>query len=382
MPRRVYLVNPENPRRRRRRASEWSKLVKQFGVKGAKKVYHRRKREENPYVHRYRRGKYTVRAHHVPKTATKFWRKAPRKRRVKGITKRRKVGRKRKVGRPKKVVYKRRKKGYEENPRRSRRRRVRREYNENRRRRRARRGYKENPRRRRKGKEDYENNPASILSLPKWRSYKADPMKGAVVTTLGIVDTSLIGYGVDYALRQVKFFKNKEMALDGIRIASKFGIGSLVSIGVSHIARSGEVGRQHQLGVYISTIADGVGTVAKYVIRKIKGIASESLMPQLPMSGLGNIALNTFGMGQIAQAFGEYKVWNAIGNGQGIVIGQDEGTGEIALLNGQSGEVLMKGDAVSIGEIINTIGQAKIESSSVQGGSRAPVTGEDITIEG
>jgi hypothetical protein len=166
---------------------------------------------------------------------------------------------------------------------------------------------------------------------------KHEPIKTIGVTALGLIDTSLIGMATDYACDQTG--KCAEWQKDTVRLVTKLGVGTALSYGVDKAANS--FGRYHQIGVYIGTGLDIIGTVIKYGRRnwKVSGIGYQ--IPMTPMNTVGKI----FGLGSILTAVGEAKVARSLEQG-GLIVARGD-NGDMALAT-TGGEIVVSGPAKSM----------------------------------
>jgi len=291
-----------------------------------------------------------------------------------------------------------------------------------RRRRKAGRSYQQNPRRIRRRSiarrpwkaRIYKQNPYTLggikakmfgdhwYSLPTGMQISAHPVQAIGFGILGVVDTSLIAMAVDYSfLKFGKKAKIPEPAQDLTRIiVGRFVGGSLISYGIKKMSGRSDWGKYHQMGVYVSTILDGIGTAIKYIMRasKSKKVKVKKGIPYNPFLGPKNFAASIFGMGSIMGAWEEQKLLASI-QADGLVVATN-GEGHVALANANTGEIIVSGPAEHMGDLINAVQgvavayDGDVDGAEVEGdvyqqrpiGVYQPVTdsggmGEDISSE-
>jgi len=243
--------------------------------------------------------------------------------------------------------------------------------------------YRKNPKKRavRKYKK-YKKNPGlnfkkdvGILRPAGIKAWKQKPMQHIGISLLGVIDTSLIGWGIELGLGKIKQLDGG-VKRDVVRIISKLFVGTLVSYGIAKMTKNTKYGKLHQTGVYISVGLDIIGTLIKhYTGKKI-----EMLVPGMKGSNLGFMPIpretffEVFGFGQIRRGYLLGKVSKAIQSGNQLAVVQTQGYSGIR--NMTTGEMLIKGthDGISNfagGILFETDGNRFGETISVEEGGYA-----------
>jgi len=280
-----------------------------------------------------------------------------------------------------------------------------------RRRRKAGRTYAENPRKVRRRSyarrpwkaRVYKQNPFSMggikgkifgpnwYNLPNMAQIKYQPWHALGFGILGVVDTSLIGMGIDYAFTKYKGkVKIPEPAKDITRIiVGKVIGGSLISFGIAKVSKNTMWAKFHQTGVYVSTILDVVGTSIKYIMRAVKAKGKggkkvkigEEGIPFQPHMSAGRFAASMMGMGSIMGAWEEQKLLASI-QADGIVVATNGG-GQVALANANTGEIIVSGPAEAMGDIVQAVqGVAIAYDGDVEGDVEGDTEGTSQSVDG
>jgi hypothetical protein len=188
----------------------------------------------------------------------------------------------------------------------------------------------------------------TVMKLPKMSALKSERRKGTVILSgaVGLIDTGLVGMAVNYGLAGVEL---PEWQRDTGRIVSKVFFGTLMSYGVQKSTKNTTFAQAHQVGVYINTGLDVIGTVLKYAQRGDYKLTS-GIVP--PMT-LKTVAGEMFGVGSIMNALGEAKIGKALTNG-GIVVAQGD-NGQLALAEAGTGNILLSGPADGMKSVIDAV---------------------------
>jgi hypothetical protein len=232
----------------------------------------------------------------------------------------------------------------------------------------------------------WKSNPfASIKGIPAWMKLPSKneigkgwgAAKNIGFGILGVVDTGLIGKGVEMAI--MKFAPTiPEPGVDVIRIASKFAAGTAISYGIQKFGKNTTWAKFHQTGVYIGVIADTVFTVAKYLIRQFGGTRYKLPAPiKMPLSVKG-IAMNAFGLGSLGDLLEERKLVSALET-DGLVVAGNE-MGEVCLANATTGDIIISGPADSMAPVVQAVQGVAFYTGDTDDDSESGL-GEDITVE-
>ena len=230
----------------------------------------------------------------------------------------------------------------------------------------------------------WKSNPfGSIKGMPDWMKFpsmadvKAKPWHAVGFGLLGIVDTGLIGKGIEYAISK-SGTAIPEPAADAIRIGGKFAAGTAISFAIAKFGKNNSWAKFHQTGVYIGVIADTVFTVAKYVIRRFGANRYKVTTPiKMPMTAKG-IAMNAFGLGSLGDLLEERKLVSALET-DGLVVAGNE-LGEVALADAVTGDIIVSGPADQMAPVVQAVQGVAFYTGDVNDDGESGL-GEDITVE-
>jgi hypothetical protein len=221
------------------------------------------------------------------------------------------------------------------------------------------------------------SNPDNWYSIPSMGMIKAKPWHTLGYGILGLVDTSLIGMGIDYLTEKLSTGEKPvdipEYGKDAVRIIGKLAGGSAISYMISR--KDGTYASAHQLGVYVSTAFDVVGTSYKYINRYLQGAKpAETLKQPVSPEQPAKLAGAILGFGSIIDAYDEQKLLKAL-KMDGVVVGSD-GNGRLALASAGTGNIIVQGSVQNVQPLIQKLKRVMFKQNDGKGGM-----GEDISIE-
>ena len=167
---------------------------------------------------------------------------------------------------------------------------------------------------------------------------------------------------------------NNEILSDITRIAGTTALATGVSYVVGRLMKDkkdNQAARAVQTGVWAGLLLDVAGTAIKYVTRKTDGLSLTAGPVRAPLTPR-QIGLNLLGMGSISDAFYQHKLASTLKTANIVVAGSDNG--QVALVHGTTGEILMAGPVKQVQPVITALNGAAV-SDSKSG------YGEDITVE-
>jgi hypothetical protein len=133
---------------------------------------------------------------------------------------------------------------------------------------------------------------------------------------------------------------------DGSRLGVKAGVTCLSAWGIGKITRRPAVGRIVFLGGMIGLLIDGIATLASYAIGYNNPFGKAVVMRGMtPKPSYKSVALNAFGLGEAATAWGTYQDVNLAKNGVRIM---QHPSGQMGLLNVKTGKLVMSGKAPAV----------------------------------
>jgi len=207
---------------------------------------------------------------------------------------------------------------------------------------------------------------------PPLSAYRGNLIAGVGLGLLGVVDTQVVGMGVESMVRSFSGGKIPEAGVDAIRILGKIGGGSAISYMIGRFSGKTLYAQFHQAGVIVNVILDVIGTVIKYLVRGSAGIKMPAARASAKARTSGLDPVTLLGLGEISNAYGEFKLFEAVSLGHNLVVlrGND---GSYALGDPVAKEIVLRGDRKYVTAVVGDVMSARRKNASG--------FGEDYSIE-
>jgi len=203
---------------------------------------------------------------------------------------------------------------------------------------------------------------------PRPSAYKGNLAAGLGLGALGLVDTHLIGMAVESGIRAIAKGNVPEWGVDAGRIVGKLAIGSGVSWLIAKGSGKTLYGQFHQAGVLLNVGLDAAGTLIKHILRATSPVS----MPAKRMRQNGLDPVSLFGFGEIANAYAESQVHQALAMGHNLIVLQGS-DGSYALGDKVAQKILLRGEGKQIRAVVGAAMRATRKGANG--------LGEDYSVE-